>query len=121
MLHSKYLVRPFTKRMAQPKLFSLLRRWVPRMLFASQTLGRVPLIGQVLRRVIPVADYTDDYALTKQQLEEWALLDTFDMLAPQYDSPQTAKTARQWFEEVNFINVEVGHWAHLGARGTKSE
>jgi ubiquinone/menaquinone biosynthesis C-methylase UbiE/uncharacterized protein YbaR (Trm112 family) len=121
MLHSKYLVRPFTKRMAQPKLFSLLKRWVPRMLFASQTLGHVPLLGQVLKRVVPVADYTDDYALTKQQLEEWALLDTFDMLAPQYDSPQTAKTARQWFEEVNFINVEVGHWAHLGARGTKSE
>ena len=121
MLHSKYLVRPFTKRMAQPKLFSLLQRWVPRMLYASQTLGRVPLFGKVLRRVVPVADYTDDYALTKQQLEEWALLDTFDMLAPQYDSPQTAKTARQWFEEVNFINVQVGHWAHLGARGTKSE
>ena len=121
MLHSKYLVRPFTKRMSQPKLFSLLQRWVPRMLFASQTLGRVPLLGQVLRRLVPVADYTDDYALTKQQLEEWALLDTFDMLAPQYDSPQTAKTARQWFEKVNFINVQVGHWAHLGARGTKAE
>tara|TARA_B100001059_G_C17834917_1_gene587352 strand:- start:320 stop:1306 length:987 start_codon:yes stop_codon:yes gene_type:complete len=121
MLHSKYLVRPFTKRMAQPKLFSLLRRWIPGMLFASQILGRLPLIGQILRRVVPVADYTNDYALTKQQLEEWALLDTFDMLAPQYDSPQTAKTARKWFEEVNFINVEVGHWAHLGARGSKPE
>jgi SAM-dependent methyltransferase len=121
MFHSKYLVRPFTKRMTQPNLFSVLQRWVPTMLFVSQSLGRVPLLGRLLRRAVPVADYTDDYALTKQQLEEWALLDTFDMLAPQYDSPQTAKTARRWFEEVSFINIQIGHWAHLGARGIKPE
>jgi SAM-dependent methyltransferase len=119
MLHAKYLLRPFTKRMAQPKLFSLLQRWVPGLLVVSQTLGRVPLLGRVLKRLVPVADYTDDYPLTDQQLKEWALLDTFDMLAPAYDSPQTVTTARRWFEEAKFVNIQVGHWAHLGARGTK--
>lgn len=119
MLHAKYLVRPFTKRMSQPKLFSLLQRWVPGLLVVSQTLGRVPLLGRVLKRLVPVADYTNDHPLTAQQLKEWALLDTFDMLAPAYDSPQTATTARRWFEESRFVNIQVGHWAHLGARGTK--
>lgn len=119
MLHAKYLLRPFTKRMAQPKLFSLLQRWVPGLLVVSQTLGRVPLLGRVLKRLVPVADYTGDHPLTDQQLKEWALLDTFDMLAPAYDSPQTVATARRWFEEAKFVNIQVGHWAHLGARGTK--
>lgn len=119
MLHAKYLFRFFTKRMPQPKLFGLLQRWVPGLLVVSQTLGRVPLIGRGLKRVVPVADYTDDHPLTEQQLKEWALLDTFDMLAPAYDNPQTASTARRWFEEAKFVNIQVGHWAHLGARGTK--
>lgn len=91
------------------------------MLIVSQTLGRVPLIGRVLKRLVPVADYTNEHPLTQQQLKEWALLDTFDMLAPTYDNPQTAITARQWFEEANFVNIQVGHWAHLGARGTKTK
>lgn len=119
MLHTKYLLRPFTKRMSQPKLFSMLQRWVPGLLVVSQKLGRVPLLGRVLRRLVPVADYTDDYPLTDQQLKEWALLDTFDMLAPAYDNPQTVTTVRRWFEEAKFVNIQVGHWAHLGARGTK--
>ena len=91
------------------------------MLVVSQTLGRVPLIGRVLKRLVPVADYTNEHPLTEKQLKEWALLDTFDMLAPAYDSPQTAKTARRWFEEAKFVNIQVGHWAHLGARGTKTK
>jgi SAM-dependent methyltransferase len=119
MLHAKYLLRPFTKRMSQPKLFSLLQKWVPGLLAVSQTLGRVPLLGRVLKRLVPVADYTGIFALTDQQLKEWALLDTFDMLAPTYDSPQTAPTVQRWFEEAKFVNVQIGHWGHLVARGTK--
>ena len=121
MLHAKYLFRPFTKRMSQPKLFNLLQRWMPGMLATSQALGRVPLVGRGLKRLVPVADYTDDHPLSEQQLKEWAMLDTFDMLAPAYDSPQTATTARRWFEEAKFVNIQVGHWAHLGARGTKTK
>jgi SAM-dependent methyltransferase len=118
MLHTKYLLRPFTKRMAQPKLFDLLQRWVPGLLAVSQTLGRVPLFGRVLKRLVPVADYTGIFPLTDQQLKEWALLDTFDWLAPTYDNPQTAGTVRRWFDEAKLEDVHVGHWGHLVARGT---
>ena len=44
--------------MEQPKSFGLLERWVPSLLAASQTLGRVTLVGRVLKRLVPVADYT---------------------------------------------------------------
>jgi SAM-dependent methyltransferase len=119
MMHTKYLLRPFTKRMAQPKLFCLLQSWVPGLLAVSQTLGRAPALGRVLKRLVPVADYTGIFPLTDHQLKEWALLDTFDMLAPTYDNPQTVATVQRWFEEAKFVNIQVGHWGHLAARGTK--
>ena len=37
----------------------------------------------------PVANYEGMYGLDDRQLREWAVLDTFDMLSPQYDQPQT--------------------------------
>lgn len=119
MLHTKYLLRPITKRMQQPRLFALLERWVPGLLSVSRALGRVPLLGRFLSRLIPVANYTGIYPLTDQQLREWALLDTFDMLAPAYDSPQTSTTAKAWMEGVGMLDVEVLHAGHLVARGFK--
>ena len=120
MLHATYLLRPITKRMPQAKLFGLLKRWVPCLLFVSQSLGRVPLLGRAFKRLVPVADYAGIYPLSDQQLEEWALLDTFDMLAPAHDNPQTAHTIRSWFGEAKFVDVQVGHWGHLTGRGIKS-
>ena len=119
MMHAKYLFRPITTRMRQPLLFELLERWVPSLLRMSQLLGRVPLLGQVLKRIVPVADYTDRFPLSEKQLKEWALLDTFDMLAPTFDNPQSARTIKQWFDAAGLVDVEVGHWSHLVGRGTK--
>ena len=120
MLHTKYLLRPFTKSMPQPKLFRLLERWVPTLLAISQTLRRVPLIGRLLQRLVPVADCTGIYPLSAQQLREWALLDTFDMLAPAYDNPQTATTIRRWMADEGISDIEVFHEGHLVARGIKN-
>ena len=119
MLHAKYVFRLFTRGMSQPKLFDLLQKWVPVMLKASQILGSMPLLGRVLKRLIPVANYTGVYPLTSHQLNEWALLDTFDMLAPTYDNPQTVTTVQRWFEKANLKNIHVGHWGHLVGRGTR--
>ncbi len=119
MLHAKYLFRPLTKRMNQLKLFQLLQRWVPTLLATSQALGRVPLVGRSLKRIVPVADYTGRFPLSDQQLKEWALLDTFDMLAPAYDNPQSAGMVRHWFEQAGLVEIDVGHWSHLVGRGSK--
>lgn len=117
MLHPKYVLRPLTKRIPQQKLFTMLESHVPWMLRVSQILGRVPLLGRGLQRLVPVMDYTGVYPLSSRQLQEWALLDTFDMLAPQYDNPQTATTARRWFEAANMSDIEIFHEGHLVARG----
>lgn len=119
LMHPKYLLRPFTKRMNQQKLFSLLEVSVPALLRYSQLLGRVPFAGRSLKRLVPVADYTNIYPLSSQQLEEWALLDTFDMLAPAFDHPQSVATIMYWFERAGFNDVEVFHCGHLVGRGRK--
>jgi len=119
MLHMKYLFRPITKRMPQQKLFCWLEKWVPTLLAVSQFLGRTPVLGKFLKRLIPVADYTGRFPLSNQQLKEWALLDTFDMLAPEYDNPQTAPGIRAWAETAGLREIEVLHAGHLVARGRK--
>ena len=119
LLHAKYLFRPLTKHIEQRKLFTLLERWVPSLLAVSQMLGRVPFVGRVLKRLVPIADYTGIFPLSEKQLKEWALLDTFDMLSPTYDSPQSAATVQCWFKEAKLVDIEVGHWGHLVGRGKK--
>lgn len=119
LLHLKYVLRPVTKRMSQRRLLSVLRRWIPTLLRASQTLRRIPLVGRGLQRTIPVADYTGIYPLTPNQLEEWALLDTFDWLAPAYDNPQHAQTVERWFRSGGLVDVETLQAGHLVGRGRR--
>lgn len=119
MLHAKYLFRAITKRMSQQTLFAFLERNVPSLLKLSQLLGSVPIVGVVLKRIIPVADYTGRYPLNERQLNEWALLDTFDMLSPQYDSPQSASTIRNWMAKAGLEEIDVFQANLLVVRGVK--
>jgi SAM-dependent methyltransferase len=116
----KYWLRPFTRRMPKAKLFALCERAVPGLLPVSRALSRVPMIGRTLRRVVPVANHEGALPLSPSQLREWALLDTFDWLAPEYDNPQTAPTVRRWLEESGLGDAEVLKAGHLTARGTAS-
>jgi 2-polyprenyl-3-methyl-5-hydroxy-6-metoxy-1,4-benzoquinol methylase len=119
MMHVKYLLRPLTKRMHKGALFRLLEILVPPMLKTSQFLGSIPLLGKFLKRIIPVADYTGIYPLTSLQLKEWALLDTFDMLAPEFDNPQTVKQLRMLLTKAGIVDIEIFHEGMLVGRGHK--
>ena len=116
----KYWLRPFTRRMPKAQLFALCERLVPRLLPLSRAMSRVPFIGRTLRRVVPVANHEGTLPLSPSQLREWALLDTFDWLAPQYDNPQTAATVRRWLEKSGLEDPQVLKAGHLTARGTES-
>ncbi len=118
-LHIKYALRPITKRLPQQTLFNILQVTTPFMLAVSQVLGVVPAIGRLLKRLIPVANYSGVYPLNEQQLKEWALLDTFDMLAPRYDKPQRASRVRDWLNAAGMVDVEVFRDGHLVGRGHK--
>lgn len=115
----KYWLRPLTKRMNSAALFKLLQRWVPALMWVSARLGRVPKIGALLKRVVPVANYSGILPLSDEQLREWALLDTFDWLAPEFDSPQTPSTVRAWLKRAGLEQIEVQTAVHLAGRGRK--
>jgi len=107
--------------MPQDLLFSLLQKITPSMLFMSNALRKIPLVGKLLMRAIPVANYCGIFPLTDKQLREWALLDTFDMLAPTYDQPQSVQTIKKWFSQDQMEKIEVFQASHLVGRGCKSD
>lgn len=88
MLYSKYWVRPLTRRMGQEPLLTSIKVLMPAAFALSEVLFRLPVVGRAFRFAIPVANYVDDPELSWRQRYQWAILDTFDMLAPAFDSPQ---------------------------------
>jgi SAM-dependent methyltransferase len=120
LLHAKYALRPVTKHMSQQKLLHVLESTVPTMLSLSRGLGAIPMLGRYLKRLVPVANYAGTYALSGEQLREWALLDTFDMLAPEFDKPQTPTRVRRWFAAAGLADIQVFKSGHLVARGTRT-
>ena len=116
----KYWLRLFSKGMQKNKLIALLERLVPVLLPAIRMLGRIPVVGKLVKRTIPVANYDGLLPLTEKQLREWALLDTFGWPSPAYDNPQTIKSARSYMEQASMEEIEVLRAGHLVARGRKS-
>lgn len=112
----KYLLRPITRRIPHERLFGLVKRVAPPLLTLSNAVGKVPVVGRYLRRIVPVANYTGVLPLSKAQLREWAILDTFDWLSPAFDQPQTPATIRAWLEEARLEKIEVAHIHHLAGR-----
>ena len=119
MMTAKYIVRPVTKRLDQKKLLAAVTKLTPVMLRINGILDKIPLIGFALKRLVPVADYRGIFPFTASQHEQISVLDTFDMLSPAYDNPQTRSTVERWYREISFDDIEVFHSAHLVARGRK--
>lgn len=95
--HSKYILRPFTKRLPQPVLLSLIRRNIKWLLFVFDLLCSAKL--GILTRFIPITDVrTFPAKLTREQRREWAIMDTFDGLSPEYDNPQRLESVVTMFE-----------------------
>jgi len=85
----------------------------------SRGASRIPAVGSLVRRMLPVANYDGMYGLNGRQLREWAVLDTFDMLSPTYDQPQTPRTLHRWTHEAGLQEIEIDKFGHLVARGRK--
>lgn len=89
LLNAKYLIRPLTKRMDQQLLLFLVKIATPVFFPITELLFRIPFIGRLFAFIIPVANYTHQSGLSFKQRYRCVVLDTFDMLSPQFDYPQT--------------------------------
>jgi len=115
MLHSRFLLRPFTKRMKKERLYELVARWTPPLIGPAAALRK--LFGRAGARLVPISEFSH-LGLAPEINREWAVLDTFDMLSPEFDYPQSMATVRSWFESEGFRNVEVFRGANgVVARG----
>jgi len=85
----------------------------------SRAVGRVPVVGRVATRALPVANYERVFELDERQLRDFAVLDTFDWLSPRYDQPQTPATLSRWLRELGLVDVTIDHPAHLTGRGRR--
>jgi SAM-dependent methyltransferase len=90
-LSGKYLVRPVTKRMPKDVLLRAIETVMPVAFPLTDALFRMPLVGRLARFALPISNYVDREGFTREQRYREAILDTFDALSPQYDSPLTAE------------------------------
>lgn len=113
-LLTRYWVRPITKRMNHELLYKLTSRYVKLMWPICGILNKLPK-GRAIIWAMLIADYRGDFDLPDHIFREWAILDTFDILSPAFDQPQTVETLQSWFEEAGLKDIEV----HLGYNGVE--
>ena len=119
VLGTKYWVRPVTRRVPPERLYRWTRRYVDAMWPVAKIVRSIPRIGKTLNWRLLIADYShriSDDAI----LREWAYLDTFDMLSPRYDYPQTLATVRRWGAEARLVDFKAERCAHgIAMRGRR--
>ncbi|HZP95124.1 MAG TPA: methyltransferase domain-containing protein [Candidatus Limnocylindria bacterium] len=120
MLYGKYWARRLTRGLSDQALYRLISLLMPIAFPITELLFRVPLAGRFFRFVIPIANYTDA-PLSVRQRYRWALLDTFDMLAPAYDQPQRFESVSRWLAEERVTDVRRGANAGLNVVGRKPD
>jgi SAM-dependent methyltransferase len=103
---SKYIWRPLTTRMPPEQLLALLEWFIPKWLPIDTAIKRIPRLGNYLGSVIPCWNYYFTN-LSAEQKKAWAIMDTFDALAPRYDNPVRLEAVRGWFEELAWSEIEV--------------
>jgi 2-polyprenyl-3-methyl-5-hydroxy-6-metoxy-1,4-benzoquinol methylase len=120
-LYAKYWLRPFTKRINKQTLLSSIQKTMPVLFPLTDVLFRAPLVGRLFTFAIPVANYVREPALMREQRYNWAILDTFDMLSPEYDLPRTQEEVEQALSEAGVRNLQRISNAGLTITGKKDE
>lgn len=116
-IHAKYLLRPFTQRLRDETLLRLIRKNIDWLLLVFDALCRCRL-GH-LTRFLPITDVRlFPRTLNPTQRREWAIMDTFDALSPEFDSPQRLKDVVQMFQEVGCSVNFAGDVVYPGGSST---
>lgn len=102
-LNAKYLVRPLTKRLPKDKLLAAIEKVMPVVFPVADKVFSVPKLGHVARFMVPMAVYVEserpDWG--REQRYRESVLDTLDMLSPEYDSPLTWQEVEGVLKHVN--------------------
>jgi SAM-dependent methyltransferase len=105
-LYGKYLIRPLTKLLKDKTLLRAIRGLMPVMFPITEIAFRIPIAGKLFMFTIPVANYVHERDLSVRDRYRWAVLDTFDMLSPRYDQPQTQNEVEAALQSAGVVNLK---------------
>ncbi len=108
-INAKYMLRPWTKKMSHEKLLNKIDRNADRLIKTYKVIDKMGL-AMIGHRFLPMCDInrTLPANLSKEELREWVVLDTFDMFSPAYDNPQKISTVKKWMEECGVYVKQAG-------------
>jgi len=110
---TKYLFRPFTKRLSPEILLKIIKFYVPRWLKVDTFIKKLPY-GSYISGFIPVCCFNYFYLNLKyEEKVKWAIMDTFDALGAKYDKPISFKELET---EVKKIKPDY-YKIHQGSNG----
>ena len=95
-IHSKYILRPLTKKITHKSLYNLICANINWMINLFDFLCLINL--KIITRFIPISDLSEfPKNLTFSQRKKWAILDTFDMFSPEFDNPMRIDKVKNLF------------------------
>lgn len=113
----KYFWRPISTRINPSFLLKIIRFYIPFYLPIDSALKRIPKIGFYITGLIPVPCWNyigcQEVDQSPQNLEEWAIMDTFDALGAKFDEPWTLRKLRRFAISLPVRSFHVG----LGGNG----
>ncbi len=99
-LHSKYILRPITKRIPKKLLLFIIKKSIRFSLLLFDFLCFLQL--GFLTRFIPITDVRGfPVNLSKKERIQWAIMDTFDAFSPEFDNPQKLRDVINFFKNLN--------------------
>ena len=109
-INAKYILRPLLKNIPHLKLLKIIERNIDWLISLSKFLNYINL--GFLTRFLPICNIEKSFpkSLSREDLRELAILDTFDQYSPEHDNPQRIKNVVKMFErhgaEVTFSGFE---------------
>ena len=106
-INAKYILRGITKKMSHDKLLSMIEKNIDWLIAWHLFLHKIGL--GLMTRFLPLCNVKNSFpnSLTKSEIREWSILDTFDQYSPEHDHPQRIADVVKMFER-NGAEVE---WA----------
>jgi SAM-dependent methyltransferase len=107
----KYFWRPITRRMNPQTLLKIVQFYIPIWLPLDTAIKRIPRFGRKIAALVPIPCWNYlDQGLSDAERKEWAIMDTFDALAPAYDTPRTREEIAAWgkLPTLEDVNVFIG-------------
>ena len=102
---------PLQKKMSHERLFRLIEKNIDWLINVHYLLHRIGL--GFATRFLPICNIKESFpkTLSKSQLREWAILDTFDQYSPQHDNPKRISDVVKMFErhgaKATFLDLKI--------------